>query len=143
MLLLDTSALSAVMHRVPSALDHLRRLDPWSVVLCSPVAAEIHYGLANLVRDSKRRRLLEREYRLIRGVARWADWNEGAAVEFGAMKATLRAKGTPIDDLDIAISSIAKVLGATVATRNARHFDKIEGSKVEDWNALGIGSTSP
>lgn len=132
-LLLDTSALSAIMHRVPNALGRLRQIEPWSVVLCTPVAAEIHYGLANLVPDSKRRRLLEAEYRLIREVVRWADWDEEAARTFGALKAALRTKGTPIDDLDIAISSIALTLGAVVATTNARHFTRIEGLKVEDW----------
>ena len=132
-LLLDTSALSALMHRVPSALDRLRGFEPWSVVLCAPVAAEIHYGLANLVPSSKRRRLLEEEYRLIRKAVRWADWGEDAARTFGSLKAALRRKGTPIDDLDIAISSIALELGASVATTNARHFTRIERLKVEDW----------
>ena len=93
MLLLDTSALSAVMHRVPSALDRLRQVEPRSVVLCTPVAAEIHYGLSNLVQDSKRRRLLEEEYRLIREVVRWADWDEEAARRFGTLKAALRKNG--------------------------------------------------
>jgi tRNA(fMet)-specific endonuclease VapC len=133
MLVLDTSAFSAVMHRMPSALDRLRGLRPWSIVLCSPVAAEIHYGLANLVSGSKRRRLLEEEYRQLRNVVRWMDWGEEAAHVFGTLKADLRAKGTPIDDLDLAISSIALTLGAVVATRNARHFNRVAGLRVEDW----------
>ncbi|RMH19101.1 MAG: type II toxin-antitoxin system VapC family toxin [Acidobacteria bacterium] len=137
MLLLDTSALSAVMHRVPNALERLRPLEPWSIVLCAPVAAEIHYGLCNLVQSSKRRRLLEKEYRLIREVARWADWNEEAAYRFGSLKAELREKGTQIDDLDVAIASIALTLGATVATRNVRHFERVEGLQVEPWEPWG------
>lgn len=132
-LVLDTSALSALMHRVPKALDRLRHLEPWSVVLCTPAAAEIHYGLSNLVPGSRRRQLLEEEFRLFRGAARWVDWDEEAARIFGTLKAALRAKGTPIDDLDIAISSIALTLGASVATTNARHFARIEGLQVEDW----------
>ena len=133
MLLLDTSALSAVMHRVPSALERLGQVDPWSVILCSPVAAEIHYGLANLVPDSKRRRLLAEEYRRIREIVRWADWSEQAAHTFGELKAGLRKRGTPIDDMDIAIASIALTLGATVATRNVRHFERIEDLRYESW----------
>ena len=121
------------MHRMPKALDRLRQLEPWSVVLCTPAAAEIHYGLANLVPGSKRRRLLEDEFRLFRGAVRWVDWDEDAARIFGTLKAGLRAKGTPIDDLDIAIASIALTLGASVATTNARHFNRIEGLTVEDW----------
>ena len=136
MLLLDTSAISAVMHHVPGAVDRLRQTEPRLVVLCSPVAAEIHYGLANLVPESKRRRILEKEYQLIRKVVRWVDWNEEAAFEFGRIKAALRTKGAPIEDLDVAIASIAMNLEATVATRNARHFERIDGLKIENWETL-------
>lgn len=135
-LLLDASALSAVMHRVPGALRRLGRFDPWSVVLCAPVAAEVHYGLANLPADSRRRQLLENEYQLIRSVARWVDWDEGSARRFGVLKAALGKAGTAIHDLDIAVSSIALTLGATVATRDPRHFEKIEGLPVEAWAEL-------
>jgi tRNA(fMet)-specific endonuclease VapC len=134
MLVLDTSALSAVMHRVPMALDRLHRIEPWAIILCSPVAAEIHYGLANLVPGSKRRRLLEEEYRRIREVVRWVSWDEKAACEFGSLKAALRKRGALIEDFDIAISSVALSLDATVATRNARHFERIEGLRVENWD---------
>ena len=136
MLLLDTSALSMIMHRIPGALSRLRQIEPWSVILCSPVAAEIHYGLANLVEGSRRRRLLEEAYRSVRSVARWVDWDERAALQFGRIKAELRQTGTMIQDLDIAIASVAMTLGTSVATRNARHFECITGLPIEDWDSL-------
>ncbi len=136
MLVLDTSALSAVMHRVPEALARVRRVEPWSIILCTPVAAEIHCGLANLVDGSKRRRLLEEEYLRLRELLRWVDWEEEAARKFGTLKATLRKQGTPIDDFDVAIASIALTLDAVVATRNARHFERIESLQIEDWQTL-------
>lgn len=134
MLILDTSAVSAVMHRVPTAIHRIQTIEPWSIILCSPVAAEIHYGLANLVASSRRRVLLEQEYRLIRDVVQWVDWSEEAAVVFGEIKAKLRKAGAPIDDFDIAISSIALILGAKVATHNIRHFEKVQGLSLEDWS---------
>ena len=121
------------MHRLPAALDRLRRFEPWSVVLCAPVAAEIHFGLANLTPGSRRRELLEEEYRRIRGLVRWADWDEDSARVFGDLKASLRRKGSPIEDLDLAIASIALTLGATVATANVRHFNRIEHLTIEHW----------
>ncbi|MCB1035610.1 MAG: type II toxin-antitoxin system VapC family toxin, partial [Acidobacteria bacterium] len=114
----------------------LQGIDPWSVVLCAPVAAEIHFGLANLVSSSHRRLLLAEEYRLIRSALRWADWDEPAAERFGTLKARLRKKGTPIDDLDVAVASIALTLGASVATCNVRHFERIDGLSVEGWTEL-------
>lgn len=133
MWVLDTSALSAVMHRDERALALLQRSEPAAVVLCSPVAAEIQYGLSRLREGSRRRRLLSEEYRTIRAVVRWADWNENAAAHFGRVKAKLSRRGSMIEDLDIVIASIALDLGAAVATRNARRFRQIESLEVEDW----------
>jgi tRNA(fMet)-specific endonuclease VapC len=133
LIVLDTSALSAVMHRDPGGLERIRKLDPASVVLCSPVAAEIRFGLARLDRDSRRHRVLASEYNAIRSVVRWMDWTEDAADIFGDVKASLQSLGQPLEDFDLAIASVALDLGAGVATRNARHFERIEGLTVEDW----------
>ncbi len=133
MLLLDTNAVSAVMHRLPEALDKLRSEEPWSVILCSPVAAEIQYGLARLAAGSRRRKLLEAEYRRLRKVVQWSDWSEDAAAEYGRLKAMLEQNGTRIDDIDLAIASIALTLGARIATCNRRHFSRIQGLEVDDW----------
>ena len=74
MLVLDTSAVSTVMHRVPHSLDRLAELSPAEIVLSAPVAAEVSFGLARLGATTKRRRLLADEYRKLRELARWADW---------------------------------------------------------------------
>ena len=134
MLLLDTSAVSAFMHRHRPALDTLREKDPSSVYLCTPVAAEIEFGLSLLTAGSRRRALLDREYRQLRSAVRFVDWTEAAAVEFGACKARLRAQGRPIDDMDLIIASIALALPARLATLNARHFNRIEGLRIADWS---------
>jgi tRNA(fMet)-specific endonuclease VapC len=133
MIVLDTSAVSAVMHGLETALARLRVERPENVVLIAPVAAEIRFGLERLVRGSRRRRLLEAEYVRLRGVARWEDWTEDAATEFGRQKARLVKVGTIIEDFDIAIGSAAIALGARLATLNAKHMDRLTGLDVEDW----------
>ena len=133
MLVLDTSAVSTVMHRVPRSLERLADYSPADIVLSAPVAAEISFGLALLGSRSKRRRLLASEYQKLREVARWVDWTEPAAWQFGLLKAQLRSRGRVIDDLDIAIGSVAIQLGARVATHNAKHFRELEGVEVDDW----------
>lgn len=135
MLVLDTSALSAVMHDIEPAKERLRKLEPGDVILAAPVAAEIHYGLARLESGSKRRRLLEEAYRLVRRTIRFLDWNEPAVEEFGRLKAELERRGAKLDDFDLAIASVAMSFGADVATMNVRHFARIEGLVVEDWSA--------
>lgn len=48
--------------------------------------------------------------------------------------ATLRSRGTPLDDIDLLIAGIALEHGLALATRNGRHFDRIDGLVVEDWH---------
>ena len=133
MIVLDTSAVSTIMHRVPASLEKLRRHKPADIILAAPVAAEISFGLHRLPPRSRRRRILEEEYRQFREVVRWVDWGESAALEFGRQKARLVSRGETIDDLDIVIGSIAIQLDALLATHNAKHFRRIQGLSVEDW----------
>ena len=143
MLLLDTSAVSAFMHRRPDALLLLREQDPSTVHLCAPVAAEIHFGLSRLPPDSSRRRLLASEFQRLRAVVRWIDWSEAATRAFGHWKATLQHRGTPIEDMDLAIASIALSLPARLATANIRHFARIDDLDIVDWSGPGPQATSP
>ena len=48
-------------------------------------------------------------------------------------KAKLVAAGTPIEDADILIASIALVNGFQVATGNIRHFSRFEGLDLLVW----------
>jgi predicted nucleic acid-binding protein len=133
-IVLSTNVVSALMHRIPAALSRLRVSEPVDVVLCSPVAAEIHYGLSRLVAGSRRRDMLAEEYARLRDAVAWADWTEAAASEFGRQKARLEARGSTIEDMDIAIGSVARALGARVATYNVRHLERLEGLPIDDWS---------
>jgi predicted nucleic acid-binding protein len=133
LIVLDTSALSAVMHAIPSALARLAAERPNEVILVAPVAAEIHFGLERLAKGSRRRRLLEAEYRRLRAALRFEDWTEQAASEFGRQKARLEKLGTPIEDFDIAIGASAIAIGARLGTLNVKHMALLSGVHVEAW----------
>ena len=132
-LVLDTSALSALMRREPGALERLKAARPGDLLICAPVAAEIRFGLDRLPEGSRRRVLLEGEYQRLRTVIPWSDWTEDAALEFGRQKARLERAGTPVGDMDVIIASVALSLGAGVATANVKDFAGIVGLRVEDW----------
>ena len=104
-----------------------------ALYLCKPVAAEIWLGLSRLEADS-RRRLLTNEFRRLRPVLRWADWSEPASSLFGQWKAALQQRGTPIDDMDLAIAPVALSLPARLATYNVRHFARIDDLELVDWS---------
>ena len=45
----------------------------------------------------------------------------------------LRSKGTPLEDADILIAGIAIANDAVLVTRNTKHFARVEGLRLEDW----------
>jgi len=132
-LVLDTSVVSAIMRREEPALERLRAHRPGDLVLSSPVAAEISFGLRRLPEGSRRRTLLAAEYQRLRSLVPWCDWNEAAALEFGRLKAELERAGTPVGDMDVIIGSVAFSLGGGVATANLRDFEKLSGLRLEAW----------
>lgn len=132
-LVLDTSVVSAIMRREEGVLQRLRAVHPADLILCSPVAAEIAFGLSRLQEHSRRRTLLEGEYDRLRGAVAWQDWTEPAALEFGRQKTMLEQAGTPVGDMDIIVASVALAVGGGVATANVRDFQRISGLRVEAW----------
>lgn len=55
---------------------------------------------------------------------------------FGMLKAQLEAKGQSVDDFDLVIASTALAHNLILVTNNIRHFQKIEGLKLENWSQL-------
>lgn len=134
MVVLDTNIVSAIMQREASVMVRLALRRPDEVFLTTPVAAEVHFGLARLEAGSRRQVLLAEAFRQLAGAVAWADWQAGADEIFGRQKARLQRLGTPVDDMDLVVGSIALSLGASVATRNSRHFERFEGLVVEVWD---------
>ena len=64
----------------------------------------------------------------------WLEWTEAASDIFGEQKARLEGRGVLIEDMDIAVAAIAMAHGFGVATCNARHFERVEGLRVDDWS---------
>ncbi|KYC35678.1 twitching motility protein PilT [Scytonema hofmannii PCC 7110] len=52
----------------------------------------------------------------------------------GDIYASLRKKGTPVDDIDILIAGIAMTNDLILITNNRRDFEKIDGLEIEDWS---------
>lgn len=57
-----------------------------------------------------------------------------AAIDtFAIEKARLRKAGNLIDDFDLLIGSTAIAHDLTLVTNNTKHFDRLDGLKIEDW----------
>ena len=61
--------------------------------------------------------------------------DEGAAMTYGDVRASLEQQGKPIDPLDTLIGGHAHALDIILVTHNTREFSRIDGLRLEDWIA--------
>ena len=52
---------------------------------------------------------------------------------FGRLKARLELDGNRLDDFDLIIASTALTHNLVLVTNNEKHFQRIEGLKLENW----------
>ena len=52
---------------------------------------------------------------------------------FGTYKAKLERSGIPLDDFDLIIAACAMTHNLVLVTHNIKHFNRIEGLKIQDW----------
>ena len=56
---------------------------------------------------------------------------------YARLRVLLEEKGTPLDDFDLLIAATALQEGLTLVSANHRHFDRIEGLRLENWDREG------
>jgi predicted nucleic acid-binding protein len=137
MIFLDTNVLSDTMKPRPDKIveewlvDHGRELHLSTVAL-----AELFYGIRRVapLQRSPRWELIAERWRQ-RLAGRIHEFDEAAAEAYGGLMGQASRLGRPMDTADGMIAAIALRHGASLATRNLRHF-QIEGLRVIDpWNA--------
>lgn len=132
--ILDTTAISALMRGETTAVDRLEALGRSSVLVPQPVVAEVEFGLARL-RKSKRRDRLRARFDLLLGELLRCEWTDEVSRAFSKIKSSLEARGTPLEDFDIAIAAHALAHKAVLVSANLRHMARVEGLHVEDWSS--------
>lgn len=123
-------------------IDLMRRRDPGvtaclseatlsqvTMVVSTLVLHELESGLV-AARSSERRRV---QLATLLAQASVADFSLEDSRSSGALRAKLRAAGTPIGEIDTLIAGQALARGWTVVTRNVRHFGRVEGLPLIDW----------
>lgn len=91
---------------------------------------EITSGLKH--RDAEKQLTIFREFA---ACSRVLPLTIAAANAAADIYASLRKRGETLDDADLLIAGIAKSHNLSIATRNKRHFDRIEGIEIQDWTA--------
>jgi hypothetical protein len=137
MIILDTNVLSALMQRRPdtTVIDWLDKQPPEAIWISSITLLESRYGL-NLVAEGDRRSALIARFDEILQTDlanRILVFDVRAATKAAELAAVRKRLGRPIDMRDTFIAGIAMAHGATLATRNTRHFEDLPSPVVNPW----------
>lgn len=128
MILLDTNVVVAFLNGEGSVLKRIK--DEIDRIALSPlVIAELDYG-AKVSHKAKEN--LENLYRFV-DIVQVVPFDIECAKVFGTIKSRLRSLGKPTGEIDALIAATALAHDATLVTANKRHFENIEGLKVEVW----------
>jgi tRNA(fMet)-specific endonuclease VapC len=92
-------------------------------------ACELAYGAAKS-RSPRKNQLLVSE---LLATLRVVGLDHPAAERFGQIKSALERTGNILADADLMIASITLAHGASLVTGNRRHYDRIDGLRIEDW----------
>ncbi len=127
MILLDTNVVSEGWRPRPSAtvVSWLDSQPAGSLFLCTPVLAELRYGVERLPHGRRKDRLTDwvdrLEDEIYRGQVLGLDG--AAAAAFGRLAAARERLGRRMEPMDALIAGIAASHGAMIATRDTADFD--------------------
>ncbi len=128
--LLDTDICSYIMKLYPeSTFYRFQITHPEDIIISAVTYAELMFGA---VRSGSTRINAEVIRDFMRHLTCHA-WDVSAADHYSVLRTELERKGTPIGNMDMMIAAHALALNATVVTNNIRHYDRIEGLRVENW----------
>ena len=128
MILLDTNVVVAFLNGDKSVLKRIR-VEIDKIALSSLVVAELDYGAKVSQRYEEN---LEKLYRLV-DIVQVVPFDIECAKIFGTIKSKIRSLGKPTGEMDALIAATAMAHEATLATANKKHFENIEGLKIEVW----------
>ncbi len=128
MILLDTNIVVAFLNGDNSILKRIKdEID--RIALSSLVVAELDYGAKASQRAKEN---LEKLYRFL-DVVQVVPFDIECAKICGSIKSKLRNIGKPTGEVDVLIAATAMAHKATLFTANKKHFENIEGLKIEVW----------
>lgn len=128
--ILDTNICIYIIKRKPEEVfDKFKTLSLGSVGISSITLSELQFGISKSSKPIQNQEALN-QFLLPLEIL---EYDYAAAMEYGAVRADLEKKGTPIGSLDMLIAAHAKSVGGVLVTNNEREFKKVPGLNVENW----------
>ena len=126
--LLDTSTCVAIFRGNRDVADNMEKAGRDKCFITQIVVAELLYGAykSNRVKENLKQ---TRDFIKEMTILPFGDCVETFAKE----RVQLWSDGKKIEDFDLLIGCAAKAAGLTIVTHNVKHFNHIEGIKIEDW----------
>ena len=127
--LLDTNIISDLIRNPQGkAARRIAKVGEGAICTSVIVAAELRYGAAKSG-SSRLRKVVED----LLGEIEVLPFESPADADYGDIRASLEAAGTPIGSNDLLIAAHARAVGAVIVTANTDEFRRVKGVKVENW----------
>lgn len=131
--MLDTNLCVRVLRERPASLRDRFNAEASSLSISSVVLYELLYGAAKSARPiDNHKQVVEFSERL-----EVLDFDADAALHAGEIRAELERAGNTIGSYDLLIAGHARSRGLIVVTNKTREFGRVEGLRLEDWEAGG------
>ena len=128
MRILDTDHCIDILRGRSAVIDHRRKVYD-EVATTIITACELYYGAAKSQKPTEGKRAVDSFLKTLRVL----ELCPYSSQFFGVFKANLESDGGGLADADLLIGSIARANSAVVVTGNTRHFERIPGLKLENW----------
>lgn len=128
---LDTDTIIYFLKGDPQVVKKVLHLDSKSIHTTIINHSELLFGAHNSAHIEKN---LKKISQFLNAVS-ILPYNQDASQKFVQLKASLKAKGKLIADMDLMIASICLGQNITLVTNNSRHFERIPHLKITNWIA--------
>lgn len=128
--LLDTNTcIRYINGRAPAIRAHLDSKTYSEIAVSAITKGEMYYGAAKSQTPQRSRAKQDDFLRHFDSLP----FDDGAAEEYGIIRAYLERRGRLIGRHDMLIASIARANSLIVVTHNTREFGRVPGLNIEDW----------
>lgn len=128
--MLDTNiCIYTIKHKPPEVIKAFLCHEPDDMCISSITYGELMHGVEKSQAVERNRAAIT----LFLSAISILSFDSDAAEEYGAVRADLERKGTPIGPMDMLIAGHARSRGLILVTNNTREFFRVNELEVEDW----------
>ena len=128
--LLDTNICIYVQRQKPlEVLTRFQKLKPGDAAISVITWGELLYG----AEKSRQRQMVLQILEEFKSFVPVLPLPEKSGKAYGAIRASLESKGTPIGNNDLWIAAHAMASGLTLVTNNEGEFKRVTGLNVQNW----------